>query len=82
MVAGTLVGVPNRVNRLTIAHGPAVQRPGGQVTRHDAFTKHLEASHLGIDKAAPMIGTSLLPDFLPSRRVAARMALRTVAPGR
>jgi hypothetical protein len=33
------------------------------VTHYDRFTNQLEASHLGLDKAAPAIGASLLPDF-------------------
>ena len=53
-----------------------------KVTRHDAFTKQLETTHLGLDKTAPVIAAPLLPDFLPSRRVAARIALRALAPGR
>jgi hypothetical protein len=53
-----------------------------EVTRHDAFTKQLEASHLCPDKAAPLVGAPFFQIFLPSQRVAARMALRAVPTGR
>jgi hypothetical protein len=35
-----------------------------EVTRHDTFTEQLKATHLGLDKAAPVIAAPLLPDFL------------------
>lgn len=53
-----------------------------KVTRHDAFTMQVEATHLGLDKAAPVIAALLIPEFLPSKRVAAKMALRAAVPGR
>jgi hypothetical protein len=34
-----------------------------EVTRHYAFTKQLEATNIGLDKAAPVIAAPLLPDF-------------------
>jgi hypothetical protein len=50
--------------------------------RHDAFTKQLEASYLGLDKAAPVIGARPLPDF-PAKPVRGRKkALRSLEPRR
>jgi len=37
-----------------------------EVTCHDAFAKQLEATHFGLDKAAPMIASPLFPD-LPAK---------------
>jgi hypothetical protein len=42
-----------------------------EVTRHDAFTKQLEASHLAPDKVALVVGAPLLPDF-PAKPVRGR----------
>jgi len=34
-----------------------------EVPHHNAYAKQFEAMHLGLDKAAPVIAASLLPDF-------------------
>jgi len=33
-----------------------------EVPQHNAYAKQFEAMHLGLDKAAPVIAASLLPD--------------------
>lgn len=42
-----------------------------KVTCHDAFPKQLEATHLGLDKVAPVITAPLLPD-LPAKKARGR----------